>query len=366
MRREATEEGNSSVRSSEPDRGRTATTSKPPPTHGSTVLTTPDLTVPTPDKLPPVAVEGRYYNHTPTLATDAAQLHTLHRTPDDPRGTPADVLACCHNVPMLISAQYLDQESLLNYVASVENGLRKSEISHSKGSRGLGGSLGAGPLKAAANRDSESEETLTLEDHDSARLMRLVAAGHENPEKLGWVEVMDPDSEFAEIGLGAMVEWECDVYIPESVAVLSKTSGLRTALRQVQALAPAAQALGLDMEGLPASNEIQAVGDLLDNFDIPPVVVGDDSDTEWKVVGSLDPRWVRQGATLDDRVRIIGKVKKQVAAGRWYPLMSLPGMNLVNRDERRRMERQGPTDPAEEANYIKGPLLVVEFLAIYS
>lgn len=267
---------------------------------------------------------------------------------------------------MLISAQYLNQESLLNYVAAIEDGLRKSGVSRSMGSRGLGGSLGVGPVKGEAKRDSESEETLTLEDHDAARLVRLVAAGHENPEELAWVDVMDPDSEFAEIGLGAFVEWECDVFIPESVAVLSKSAGLRATLRQVQALAPAAQALGLDMEGLPASPEMQAMEDFLDNLDVPPVVVGDDSDTEWKIVGSLDPRWIRQGATLDDRVRIIGKVKKRIAADKWYPLLSLPGMNLVNRDERRRMERQGPADPSDEGNYVRGPLLVVEFLAIYS
>src|SRR5690606_10176580 len=40
----------------------------------------------------------------------------------------------------------------------------------------------------------------------------LIAAGHADPEAVGWIEVTQPDLEFAETGTGAFVEWECDVY----------------------------------------------------------------------------------------------------------------------------------------------------------
>lgn len=267
---------------------------------------------------------------------------------------------------MLISAQYLDRDALLNYVAAVEGGVRQSGSSRSRGSHGFGGALGVGPAKVEGKRDVESENTLNVEDHDASRLKRLIAAGHKDPEGLAWVQVMDPEGEFPTIGLGAFVEWECDVYIPETVAALSNHGGLRDTLKMLDALTPAAEALGLDMGGLPGSTEMQAMGSFLENLDVATVVVGDDSDTEWKVVGALAPRWMRHDASFDDRVRIIGKVKKRVGGDKWYPLFSLPGMNLVSRDERRRMERQGPRDAAEEGNYVRGPLLVVEYLAIYS
>ncbi|WP_322613649.1 DUF6414 family protein [Dermacoccus abyssi] len=267
---------------------------------------------------------------------------------------------------MLISAQYLDRDALLNYIAGLEGGVRQTGVSRSKGSRGIGAALGAGPVRADARGDRESEDTLTTTDHDASRLQRLIAAGRESPDALRWVEVLEPDTDFADLSLGEFIEWECDIFMPEGVAALSNQSGFREALRQFQDLAPAARALGLDMNGMPAENEMQAMGTFLENLDVPPVVVGEDSDTAWRVVGSLTPQWVRPGATLDDRVRIIGKVKKVVGEGKWYPLISLPGMNLVSREERRRMEREGPADAAMQANYAQGPLLVVEYLAIYS
>lgn len=267
---------------------------------------------------------------------------------------------------MLISAQYLDKDALADYIAAVEGGLRQSGTSRTKGTSGLGGSLAAGPAKIEATRDAESETTLNVDDHDASRLRRLIESGHEDPEALGWWEVMDPDAEFPTIGLGAFVEWECDVYIPEVVAAMSNHTGLSETLKTMQALMPSAEALGLDMQGLPQADQMQAMGSFLENLDVAPVVVGDDADTEWKVLGALDKRWIRKNASLDDRVRIIGKVKKLVAPGKWYPLFSLPGMNLKNRDERRRMERQGPRNAEEEANFVRGPLLVVEYLAIYS
>lgn len=267
---------------------------------------------------------------------------------------------------MLISAQYLDTDALANYIASLEGGLRQSGTSRSKGAKGLGGAVGAGPLKVEGKNDRESEETLNVADHDAARLARLIDAGHAHPGAVGWEEVLEPDTAFAQSSLGTLIEWECDIYVPDLIKALSKQSGLGEAITQMQLFMPAADALGLDMEGLPSIREMQAVASFVDGLDVAPVVVGEVSDTEWRVVGALNPKWLREGATLDDRVRIIGKVKKRIDQGCWYPLSSLPGMNLVGREERRRMEREGPQTPADEANFIPGPALVVDFLAIYS
>jgi len=39
-------------------------------------------------------------------------------------------------------------------------------------------------------------------------------------------------------------------------------------------------------------------------------------------------------------------------------------MNLVPREERRRMERQAP-EPGKESEYLSGPALMLDILAIY-
>ena len=282
------------------------------------------------------------------------------------RVLPAVVGAWCHSGAMLINAHYLDGEALTNYIAALEGGLRESGSSRSKGSRGLGGSLGVSAAKLEAKADSETETTLNMKDHQASRLQRLIAAGHADPEAVGWIEVTQPDLEFAETGTGAFVEWECDVYIPEGIAAMSNHEGLSSTLEAMRNLMPSARALGLSMEGVPEEREMDAMRSFLDQLDVAPVVIGDDPDTEWKLVGSLTKQWISSTASFDGRARVVGKVKKRVGEGRWYPMFSLPRMNLLGRDERRRLEREGPRDATEEQQFVRGPLLVVDYLAIYN
>ncbi|GAB3264451.1 DUF6414 family protein [Arthrobacter pigmenti] len=267
---------------------------------------------------------------------------------------------------MLVNTHYLDRTALTNYIAALEGGLRESGTSKSTGSHGFGGSLGFGGMGVQGSKNSGAENTLNVQDHEASRLQRLIDAGHESPEAVGWIEVNRSDTEFGEAGTGAFIEWECDVYVPEGIAAMANPEGLSNALHTMQALRPSAESLGLDMEGVPDSAQMESMASSLNQLDISPVVVGDDSDTDWRVVGSLNKQWISPDASFDGRVRIVGKVKKRVGQDRWYPMMSLPGMNLVDRDERRRMEREGPRDDDEQDQFVRGPLLVLDYLAIFS
>ncbi|WP_420000771.1 DUF6414 family protein [Actinomyces howellii] len=267
---------------------------------------------------------------------------------------------------MLFKTQYLDQETLLSYVASIEGGVRQSGSSKSMTSHGVGGGLVVGPARAQADRKGEEEMTLTLEDHDSARLARLIDAGHKDPENLAWISVSNPDDDFEGIGYGAMIEWECDIHIPEGILALSRVDEVRSFLDMAANMIPVAQEFNLDMDGLPDAKQLSTMRKAIDSIEVTPVVVGEDDDTGWRVVGALDRKWINAGSNLEGRVCILGKVTKIVSEGRWYPLVSLPGMNIVGRKERREMERRGPKAKDEEAQYLEGPLLVVDYLAIYS
>lgn len=268
-------------------------------------------------------------------------------------------------VHVLISPHYLNRSTLATYIAMVEGGLRDSATSKATDSGGFGGSIGWAGAGLRGTKESGTEDTLNVQDHDASRLKRLIDAGHDRPEELGWVTVSQPDVDFADVGMGATIEWECDTYIPEAVAVMGNHRGLGDAIHELQAMMPLADALGLDMSGLPETGQMETMATSLKQLDLSPVVVGEDSDTEWRLVGSLSKEWISDDATFDDRARVVGKVKKRVERDRWYPLASLPGMNLVGREERRRMEREGPEGPDEEDLFIQGPLLVVDYLAIF-
>ncbi|OKX86681.1 DUF6414 family protein [Corynebacterium glutamicum] len=266
---------------------------------------------------------------------------------------------------MLISPSYLNSSALAGYIATLEGGLRESGSFRSTGSKGISGGISFSAAKVAGENNSETEDSLSVKDHDHSRLQRLIEAAHKNSEELGWIEIMQPDTDFSDLQTGLFIEWECDVYIPDMIAALSQNEGMGATLRKFAGLRPAADALDLNISGLPSSSEMSAMADLLENFDFKPVVVGDDSDTEWKIAGTLQPEWIRPDSSFEDRVRVIGKVKKIVPEGRWYPLFSLPGMNVMKREERRRLERQGPKDDGEKENFLEGPLVVVDYLAIF-
>lgn len=200
------------------------------------------------------------------------------------------------------------------------------------------------------------------EDTDAARFQRLLDNAEHNAEELGWVEVLDPDADFEGIGFGALVHWECDIYVPDSLRALSVQSGTVDTLAKMEAMLPAARNLGLDTSGIPDVESIRAMSTLLTEADVPLAVVGEDDDTGWRVCGT-----VFGDVSVDDlegRVRIIGKVSTVVREGRWKSIASLPGMNLLSREDRRRIERSGPR-PGEEDRFLKGPALVLDLLAIY-
>lgn len=257
---------------------------------------------------------------------------------------------------------YLDRTALDQYVTALEGG-RTTESTTRLMRTGTGtGGFDAKLISASGEKSQEEEESRTLADTDEARLARLLRAAEAEPEALGWVEVVQPDTDLDGIGLGAMLAWECDLYIPEIVQTLARSGEALGAIGMMQNLLPMARRLGLDTEGLPNDEEMGAVSGFISGMDASLVVVGEDDETDWRVAGQLD-----EGSILGDvegRARVVGKVSKTVPLGRWKPYLTFPGMNLLPREERRRMERQSPA-PGKENEYLAGPALMLDILAIY-
>jgi hypothetical protein len=263
---------------------------------------------------------------------------------------------------MLIRFVYLDRNALEQYVSAIEGG-RITETSK-RLAAAREGEVGA-DLKLLAGkgrRSSEDEESRTLEDTDSARFGRLLAAAAADPEGLGWVDVLDPDTELPDAGIGAMISWECDLFVPDVIRMLSRAGGAVQAITAMRGLLPAATALGLDTSGIPEEAQLGAMAGFLERMESRTVVVGEDDDTDWKVAGR-----VTDDLSLDDlegRARLVGKITKVIPSGRQVPFATFPGMNLMPRERRRQLERE-PPQPGKESEYLHGPALMVEILAIY-
>ena len=118
------------------------------------------------------------------------------------------------------------------------------------------------------------------------------------------------------------------------------------------------------MEGIPGGEQVQAMEKMIGVMDVPRIVVGDEEGTDWKVAGRIQDEFVTGGAELEDRAQIIAKVIRVIPKGKWYSLIEPKGIK-VSREARREKERTGPKDEKDGKNCLEGPLLLVDFLAIY-
>lgn len=265
---------------------------------------------------------------------------------------------------MLIRPFYLKTDALNDYVATIENGLRETEVTKRSSTASKGASVDLRFADADFGGGNSTESTRAIRDHDTSKLERLILFGRSNAEEASWVEVLDPQTQLAEIRTGEMLEWECDVYTPEISSYLSNREGLSDKLNLMADLVPYASHFGKSTPDIPDPEQLRTFAKLLEGLDLRPVLIGEDDDTDWRVVGTLDPESIRIDEDFDDRARVIAKVKKSVEADSWFPLMAIPGMPN-NREVRRELARRGPTSSEDEKQFLRGPLVLVDFLAIY-
>ncbi len=264
---------------------------------------------------------------------------------------------------MLRRFLYLDAAALSQYIGAVEGGLISESTLRTRSTGTGGAGVDLKVLKGSGERAHEDEESRTLADTDEARFDRLVKAAREAPDELGWVDVVQPDLDFADVGIGAIVSWECDIFVPQIVQTMASSGEVASAVKMMEDLLPNAEAFGLDLEGMPDAAQLKAVSGFVDGLDASLLVVGEDDATEWSIAGHLGQEALLSGE-LDGRAILVGKVSRVLPAGRWKPFLTFPGMNLMSREQRRKQERQSP-EQGKEDQYLHGPALMLDILAIY-
>lgn len=263
---------------------------------------------------------------------------------------------------MLKNFLYLNEPALDSYLSALEDGLRAS-IQETRSSSGSITGKGGIPLaNVEGERGHGEERTTSRTDTASSRFERLQTLARADVDSSGWTDVVNPDSDFVGIGIGALVELECEIYIPEMIKALSPSGGLAQAVEQLQALAPLAAVFGSEVTGMPAAGQLDAVKGLTKSLGGDAVLVGEPSETDWRIAGKLVDSYLR--GEIEGYARVVGKVSAVLKSGTWRPLLALPGMQLLSRDKRREMEKKGP-DAGQEGNWLQGPAVMLDILAIY-
>jgi hypothetical protein len=257
---------------------------------------------------------------------------------------------------------YLNEDSLAAYLSSLEGGLRGSSEKSSSTSKVLTGGVDAKVVKGTAEGSREEAVHISLADTAQARFERLEGLATENAEQSGWVTVNSPDDDLDGIGIGALVDIECEIYVPDQIRLLSSTGGTREALNTLEALRPMAEMVGLDTGSVPTPEESGAFRSMVSNLGSDQVLVGERDDSNWRIAGKLLGRHLN--GEIEGFARVVGKVSAAWRAGQWKPILSLPGMNIMPREQRRRLEREGP-EPGNSESWLEGPALMLDLLAVY-
>lgn len=262
---------------------------------------------------------------------------------------------------MLRSFSYLDTTTLNQYVSALENGLVSEETRRTMNSSKSGAGVNVKVAHADAGKAAERESEQRLSDNSFARFERLLRAAQMEPEELDWNEITQPDVDFPALGLGSIVSWECELAVPESLRMMSKTGEMASALAAVSTLLPSAKALGLDVGSLPDDAKLGAMADMISGMDVKPVVVGGESGTRWKVFATL--RDEHQISEVEGYQRVVGKVTRIVPAGQRHQILKMSGAPLANRSDRRAQQKQSAGVPDD--HYVIGPALEISLLAAY-
>lgn len=263
---------------------------------------------------------------------------------------------------MLKNFIYLNESALDGYLSSLEDGLRRSVEAKTAKTSSMSGKAGAAGFGVDGGRERQEEETTSRTDTPAAKFERLQRLAREDNEMSGWIEVVNPDTDLAHVGIGALLELECEIFVPEMIKALSPTGGLVRAIDQVQALAPLAAMFGSEISGLPGAGQMDAMKGFAQILGSDAVLVGEPTDSDWRVAGKLLDTYLH--GEVEGFARVVGKVSAVLGDGAWKPLLALPGMNLLSREKRREMERKGPDD-GQEASWLKGPAAMLDVLAIY-
>ncbi len=263
---------------------------------------------------------------------------------------------------MLRRFSYLDTSALEQYISAMENGLVSEETRRTMNAGSAGAAVDLKVVKGDGARSRESETAQTFADTAPARFDRLLKAAELQPEALGWIDVTQPDVDLQDVGLGAMVAWECDLFTPEIVQMLSQAGGAVGALQAMSKMLPNAELLGLSTQGIPDRDSIDAMSALIRGMDLQRVIVGDTVDSDWKFFARVQDDYVL--AELDGPMRIVGKITRVVPAGSRHPIVNLPGSQLGNREERRARAKD-QTIEAQKGQFVEGPAVELALLAAF-
>ncbi len=263
---------------------------------------------------------------------------------------------------MLKDFVYFDEEMVLKFASQLDGGQRARTTEKQSRRRRGGLSISAKGVGVNGSKESGEDRELEITDDPFAAFDRLLKAGEERPDELSWIDVNDPETDLAGVGRGFTITGEADFVIPPFSRILGSREQLQGLANLASVMSNLAPLIG--REGLGSNldmAQVEGVSKLAESIGDQISVIGSFAESDWTVAGTLGG--VADIDDIDGPLVFVGKVVEIVPAGSYKSLLTLPGMTLLTRDQRRKMQ-QAPKE-GDEGNWISGPGAVLKFLAIY-
>lgn len=254
---------------------------------------------------------------------------------------------------MLREFLYLDESLVDQFVTQIDSGLIESEDVTTSNSKSKGGKLGLGSVTGNIDADSTSQSSfqraMTPESKFNHLFSHLDATIVDLEHPLGFSEVV-PRS---------FIEVDCEISIPMLGKVIAQPDEIAD-IGEMLRMFPGHDN-SVNQETI---DQIRMISNLSGKS---IVCMGEVDEGLQTYLFKLDPKFLKLDLNdIECEAFVLGKVEKKFPVGQRYPLLNVPGMNLLNRKARRRMEKeQSYEQPLNEESEIEGPAAVLRVLAIY-
>ncbi|MBM4722484.1 hypothetical protein GS439_06505 [Rhodococcus hoagii] len=251
---------------------------------------------------------------------------------------------------------YLDNRLVDQFLAQVEDGLFDDEREREARKRGRGANLDAsvGNVRAGVRLDGDSET-------DVERVRRQTPESRYN-RLHQHLELASLNEESSQI-YGALkprlfVEAECYVDVPSVGRALADVENLTGVLDLMSSFSPGS----VDADAPEMLKGLAAVSRSSGGALIATAEIRMDEPT---LVFKLDRTSLRVPVgDLEGDAVVVGMVQKKWPEGEQYPLLTIPGINLLSRADRRKMGK-GSVPKQDDQMVLPGPAVSMTVVAIY-
>ncbi len=256
---------------------------------------------------------------------------------------------------------YLNGKLVDEFLAQAEGGIfddeREKGTRSGEGSAKVGVKVSAAEASLARGKSTADEVERVRRQTPESRFNRLHTSMSTTQDLL----VLDGSSGvlFSEVAPRSLVEIDCSVDVPQISRLLSSGNEISGLMDLMKMFAPEQ----VDEETERVVGGLSALSNLGGNA---VVAIGSVESEALQFAFKLDREWLRCDlGDLEGEATVVGRVLKKWSQGQRHSLLTLPGLNLLNREQRRQLERDQPEGEGSEGMFLEGPAATLSVVAIF-